>query len=234
MTRRNCPSCGERVDDPRLIACPTCGTVFSEFESSQLDLLRDHKDALAAEVAERVQSVLQQLQQQRNELVAETAGRARHLIRWELIGAVLFILIVAGYGLFQVYSSVKSFAATFISDQIAIRFAESHIQATMQQAAEWQAAILMENVINPEVLRVKGELKSEVEGLQSFVRTVKEDIHKEISEKELLRQWAMVVPTGEIAADIYGLSVEQGGKMAQHHQKILEEKDLGFHRLPRI
>jgi hypothetical protein len=53
-----------------------------------------------------------------------------------LIGAVLFILTVAGYGIFQVYSSVKGFATSFISDQITARFAEPHIRETFQEVAK--------------------------------------------------------------------------------------------------
>jgi hypothetical protein len=53
MNRTRCPNCNEPIDDPHLIACPVCRTVFSEFEQTRLELLQQHREALVTEAADR-------------------------------------------------------------------------------------------------------------------------------------------------------------------------------------
>jgi hypothetical protein len=41
-----------------------------------------------------------------------------------------------------------------------------------------------------------------------------------LEEKELWRPWAMIVPTGEIAGDIYGINLERSSTRSKRHQEI--------------
>jgi hypothetical protein len=77
---------------------------------------------------------------------------------------------------------------------------------------------------------VDKKIKESENKLNSITLAIQESEHKikELDERELLRQWAMVTPMGDIATDILGTIVKPGGKRAERHQVIFRREGAGI------
>lgn len=159
MNRTRCPGCNERLDHPLLIACPTCGVVFAQYEHVQSELLEQQKESLANELAERVKHRLERREQEKNDLVSEVARLTRSRLRWELIGGVLFLLTVSGLGIFQAYKASINFAANSISEKIATQFAEPNIKETLNQVANTHASEILTKEVLPAAESARKEIQ---------------------------------------------------------------------------
>ena len=139
---KKCTKCGTRIDDDRLVACPQCGTNFSE---AALPLSSEQESYILSKLWRRLLKYL--------------------FGSFSIIGIISVVMIILA--VVKAYRGGTLHFETMLIDRISQEFKEPRIRQTIQQVAENKAQELMLSNIEPEVEKFKNEIQSSLTGVQN-------------------------------------------------------------------
>ena len=185
MERTTCPKCNTPIDDSHLIRCPKCATIFSEYERNQQiqqELLTTNKEELVREL--------------------------KKAILKSLIGRIFLGLsimgVIAGWGLLQIYWGLQ----TLVTTRIAAQFEEPQIRGTLTEVAQKEASVIIKDSVQASIDQVRKSANQAIQSSEELLRQTKEqleDLVRDLEEKENIRGWIAIIPSGELIISGWGL-----------------------------
>ncbi len=171
VSHERCPKCGDFLKDPRLIACPKCGTVPGDYHKSQLELLSQKTEEIKKDISVQVKMEV------KSEVIEESVRQTSKRFRLRIIWGLSIIGLLFGAGIYQIYNTLTS----LVEDRIAKQFEEPRIRSTLEQVAKTRAEKIISEEIQPSIQNVQ---QSAQDTTNEIKRMLKNEVTK-LKEKEI-------------------------------------------------